>query len=52
MLDFLKSRFSQGSSHAGIAALLQASKFFFPAYTPVIDAATALFAAVAVAVNN
>jgi|WetSurMetagenome_2_1015567.scaffolds.fasta_scaffold1445428_1 hypothetical protein len=51
-MEWIKSRLAQGSSHAGIAALLQGLKFFFPAYAPVIDAGSALFGAIAVAVNS
>lgn len=45
-------RLSQGSTHAGIAVILQVVKTFFPVYAPVIDAGSALFGAVAVALNS
>lgn len=52
MLNFFKSRLSQGSTHAGLAAAMQAAKFFFPVYAGVFDAATGLLSAIAVVVNN
>lgn len=47
-MQWLIERIREPSSHAGFAALLQAAKFFFPAWGAVIDAATALFGALAV----
>ena len=52
MIEFFKTRFFQGSTHAGFAAAMQAAKFFFPQYAGIFDAATGLFSAVAIAVNN
>lgn len=53
MLDAIKSRLNQGSTHAGLAAIAGAVRFFVPvAYVPVFDAAMALFGAVAVALNS
>jgi len=46
------SRFTEPSSHAGIAILLQAAKAFFPEYAGVIDGATAFFGALAVALRE
>lgn len=45
-------RLGQGSTHAGLATLLQAAKFVFPQYAAVLDAGTALFGAIAVAIND
>jgi len=52
-MEWLKSRLSEGSTHAGIAAIFQAVKFFVPPpWGAVIDAATVLFGSVAVAIKN
>lgn len=47
-MSFL-SRFAEPSTHAGLAALSQALKFLAPQWAAVLDAGTAFFAALAVA---
>lgn len=47
-MDILK-RITEPSSHAGLAAASQGLKFFWPAGAGILDALTALFAAIAVA---
>lgn len=51
-LNIALQRLTQGSTHAGIAVILQVVKTFFPVYAPVIDAGTAFFGAAAVALNS
>jgi hypothetical protein len=49
----VKTRMMQGSSHAGIAAALQALQYFLPPpWGAVVNAGTVLFGAVAVALNS
>jgi hypothetical protein len=46
-------RLTEGSTHAGLAAILQAVKYFVPPpWGAVIDAGTLLFGSVAVAIKN
>lgn len=51
-MDTIFARLMEPSSHAGIAALLQIAKGFFPQYAALIDGATAFFGALAVAVSE
>jgi hypothetical protein len=51
-MKWFLDRSSEPSTHAGIAILLQSAKAFFPAWAPVLDSATALFGAVAVAISE
>lgn len=47
----LFARFSEASTHAGLAAIMQAAKYLLPApWALVLDAATGLFGALAVAI--
>lgn len=47
----LLARFSEASTHAGLATILQAVKFLLPApWAAVLDAGTVLFGALAVAI--
>ena len=48
-MRLILDRLTEPSSHAGLAALTQAAKFILPGWAPVIDALTALLAALAVA---
>lgn len=51
-MSWILDRMTEPSSHAGLAALTQAAKFLLPGWAPVLDAATALLAALAVAMRE
>jgi len=51
-MQALMDRLKQGSSHAGLAAVAQVLKVFFPAWAPVFDAGTLLLGSLAVALNS
>lgn len=51
-MNKLLARAAEPSTHAGLAALSQALKFFAPQWGAVFDAATGLFAALAVAMKE
>ena len=51
-MGYLFARLKEASTHAGLATLVQGLKFFVPQYAAVIDAFSALFAAIAVAVPS
>jgi hypothetical protein len=47
-LDWLKSRVSEPSTHAGLALLCQAAAAFLPQYAMIFQALTAVFGGAAV----
>jgi hypothetical protein len=51
-MNAIIERFKQGSTHAGLAAVSQVIKIFFPQWAVVFDAATALLGSLAVVINN
>jgi hypothetical protein len=51
-MNYIFARLKEASTHAGLATLVQGLKFFAPQYGAIIDAASALFAAIAVAVPS
>ena len=53
MPNAITSRLSQGSTYAGLGALILGAKFFLPPqWGPVVDAVAALMGSVAVAVDK
>lgn len=48
-MNYLLARMSEPSSHAGLAAVLQAFSYFFPQYNAVLTALAVLFGGVAIA---
>jgi len=49
MLEFLKSRLVEPSTHLSLAGFLQLGKTLFPQYAAVIDSGSAFFLALAAA---
>lgn len=51
-MSYLLQRLTEGDSHAGIAAAMQALAWLFPQYAAVFNGLTGVFAAVAVLIPH